>query len=295
MISLAPTIDRVKLTRCPYARAMHPLAAGSKVTFMAGGVSEALRAAEAGADIIIAQGTEGRPCRLAAEPAARSNGGRCRGSASRARRRRYRRWTRTCRGAYQPAVQAAFAEAVNKIQTAGARIIQVVLPPRDEILTAHAAIVLTQARNTYRFLTDEQFERVGPLVKRSLGLAATISRQAVEEANATACAATSAVDAILDAANTIVMPTLAFPPPRWDTCEVELAGCVLPIVPALTAETCLFNLTGHPAVAVPVSCPSPIPFSLQMVGGHRRDCDLIHMASSAQTAIRSLTTGWIRY
>ena len=33
--------------------------AGSKVTFMAGGVPEATRAAEAGADIIIAQGTEG--------------------------------------------------------------------------------------------------------------------------------------------------------------------------------------------------------------------------------------------
>jgi NAD(P)H-dependent flavin oxidoreductase YrpB (nitropropane dioxygenase family) len=34
-------------------------AAGSKVTFMAGGVPEAMRAAESGADVIIAQGTEG--------------------------------------------------------------------------------------------------------------------------------------------------------------------------------------------------------------------------------------------
>jgi NAD(P)H-dependent flavin oxidoreductase YrpB (nitropropane dioxygenase family) len=33
--------------------------AGCKVTFMAGGVPEAVRAAEAGADVIIAQGTEG--------------------------------------------------------------------------------------------------------------------------------------------------------------------------------------------------------------------------------------------
>ena len=34
-------------------------AAGCKVTFMAGGVPEAVRAAQAGADVIIAQGTEG--------------------------------------------------------------------------------------------------------------------------------------------------------------------------------------------------------------------------------------------
>jgi NAD(P)H-dependent flavin oxidoreductase YrpB (nitropropane dioxygenase family) len=34
-------------------------AAGCKVTFMAGGVAEAVRAAESGADVIIAQGTEG--------------------------------------------------------------------------------------------------------------------------------------------------------------------------------------------------------------------------------------------
>src|SRR5262245_53416308 len=41
----------------PYVERAH--AAGCKVTFMAGGVPEAVRAAKAGADVIIAQGTEG--------------------------------------------------------------------------------------------------------------------------------------------------------------------------------------------------------------------------------------------
>src|SRR5207248_11600804 len=41
----------------PYVERAH--AAGCKVTFMAGGVAEAVRAAQAGADVIIAQGTEG--------------------------------------------------------------------------------------------------------------------------------------------------------------------------------------------------------------------------------------------
>src|SRR5262245_8430515 len=41
----------------PYIARAHD--AGSKVTFMAGGVPEAVRAAEGGADVIIAQGTEG--------------------------------------------------------------------------------------------------------------------------------------------------------------------------------------------------------------------------------------------
>jgi nitronate monooxygenase len=41
----------------PYVGRAH--AAGCKVTFMAGGVPEAVRAAQAGADVIIAQGTEG--------------------------------------------------------------------------------------------------------------------------------------------------------------------------------------------------------------------------------------------
>src|ERR1700737_227600 len=41
----------------PYVDRAH--AAGSKVTFMAGGVPEAVKAAQAGADVIIAQGTEG--------------------------------------------------------------------------------------------------------------------------------------------------------------------------------------------------------------------------------------------
>ena len=41
----------------PYVERAH--AAGCKVTFMAGGVPEAVKAARAGADVIIAQGTEG--------------------------------------------------------------------------------------------------------------------------------------------------------------------------------------------------------------------------------------------
>jgi NAD(P)H-dependent flavin oxidoreductase YrpB (nitropropane dioxygenase family) len=41
----------------PYVERAH--GAGCKVTFMAGGVPEAVRAAKAGADVIIAQGTEG--------------------------------------------------------------------------------------------------------------------------------------------------------------------------------------------------------------------------------------------
>ena len=41
----------------PYIARAHDI--GCKVTFMAGGVDEAVRAAEAGADVIVAQGTEG--------------------------------------------------------------------------------------------------------------------------------------------------------------------------------------------------------------------------------------------
>src|SRR5438105_2955590 len=41
----------------PYVERAH--AAGAKVTFMAGGVPEAVKAAKAGADVIVAQGTEG--------------------------------------------------------------------------------------------------------------------------------------------------------------------------------------------------------------------------------------------
>src|SRR5207245_1558416 len=37
----------------------HPIALGGMVTYMAGAVPEAARAAKAGADVIIAQGTEG--------------------------------------------------------------------------------------------------------------------------------------------------------------------------------------------------------------------------------------------
>ena len=53
-----PIYDADRLLRAPTVYDVAH-AAGSKVTFMAGGVPEAARAAECGADVIIAQGTEG--------------------------------------------------------------------------------------------------------------------------------------------------------------------------------------------------------------------------------------------
>jgi Asp-tRNA(Asn)/Glu-tRNA(Gln) amidotransferase A subunit family amidase len=75
------------------------------------------------------------------------------------------------------------------------------------------------------------------------------------------------VDAALEACDVLVLPTLPIPAPPVGAASVEVAGTRQPVRAMMLRLTQLFNLTGHPAISLPMGeTDGGLPCGLQMVG-----------------------------
>ena len=88
----------------------------------------------------------------------------------------------------------------------------------------------------------------------------------------------------------LAMPTLtrtALPIDQDFLGAIEIDGVSLPSVRAYWYPfTMLFNMTGHPAVSVPCGFGTDgLPVGLHIVGGYRRDAELLRVASKFESAM----------
>ena len=104
---------------------------------------------------------------------------------------------------------------------------------------------------------------VGPDVAQRLAAAGTTTDAAVAEAERVRAAFADEVDRALETTPVLAMPTLMDEPPRVGQ---ALDGQILTSLSFLVRP---FNLSGHPAVAIPL--PGPFPISLQLVAARGND------------------------
>ncbi len=82
----------------------------------------------------------------------------------------------------------------------------------------------------------------------------------------------------------LVTPTMAIEPPKVGLLDDvhAAAGPTIEIV-AMAAFTCVFNITGQPAISLPLHmAPSGLPVGVQVVAGPWREAQLIGVARSAR-------------
>jgi len=53
---------------------------------------------------------------------------------------------------------------------------------------------------------------------------------------------------------------------------------------ATIANTCMFNLTGHPAISVPCAKPDGLPVGMMLVGAHGDESTLFTLAAAFEDA-----------
>jgi Asp-tRNA(Asn)/Glu-tRNA(Gln) amidotransferase A subunit family amidase len=95
----------------------------------------------------------------------------------------------------------------------------------------------------------------------------------------------AAVDGVLAQHDVLAMPTSAVVAWRWADIDKESMGVENPSTRFLPFA----NLTGNPAISVPVPCPGSLPVGLQLVGRRGADFHLLDVASWVERALaRSL-------
>ena len=119
-------------------------------------------------------------------------------------------------------------------------------------------------------------------VKRRLVAAMSITEDEVEAAEDVRTQFTATVDRALAMHDVLMLPTLPIPPLRLSEANSSAA------VASLTRLVRPFNLSGHPAISLPLLPGKTQPNSLQLVGRKGEDGKLCAIASMIEDRIKSL-------
>lgn len=94
------------------------------------------------------------------------------------------------------------------------------------------------------------------------------------------------VDRLLETADALVLPTLPMAAPRLGLRAVVIDGYRESVRSATLWLTQLFDLTGHPAVTIPIGDAEPrLPAGLQLVGRKGSTADLLAVALACERAL----------
>lgn len=99
-------------------------------------------------------------------------------------------------------------------------------------------------------------------------------------------ALTERVERVLQRCDALLLPTLPIPAPPLGATTVEVGGRTEPVRATMLKLTQLFNITGHPAIALPAGQGSDgLPRSLQLVGPWNDTARLLAIAAAVEPQI----------
>ena len=176
-----------------------------------------------------------------------------------------------------PEIRAAFEAA---LQACDAEWDSVRLNSLDAAFDANVAIIGAETYTAYAHLIPSGL--LGTDVRMRLEKAAAITPARLADAEMVRLAFQAEVDAALDRFDALILPTLpAFPPTIEDAADAAQAL-------ALTALVRPFNLSGHPAITIPVGTPQGLPAGIQLVGRRGGDEALCAIARRFANSVQTL-------
>ncbi len=163
--------------------------------------------------------------------------------------------------------QPLIGEAVRRaLEDAGVELISVRLPSFDAAFTAGLTVIAAENWAAYGHLIDSG--GLGPDIRSRLLGARDVTPAAVAAALEVRAQFQAEVDAALEGVAALALPTLADHP-------LTLAGAAdAKAALRMTALVRPFNLSGHPALTVPLDPSAALPASLQLVGRRGADAAL---------------------
>lgn len=188
-----------------------------------------------------------------------------------------------------PDVRAAFAAALARLADAGLTLTSAALTGTDRISQMYVDIVLPEAAHWHAPYLDSRKDRYQPTVHARISHGRTISAVSYLDALANCRDFDAHVSTLLDTCDALVLPTLPITAPLVGQADIVVDpadGVSRPVRAVMLKHTQLFNMTGHPAVSLPIAAPG-MPVGLQLVGRHDRTADLLAVAASVERALAS--------
>jgi aspartyl-tRNA(Asn)/glutamyl-tRNA(Gln) amidotransferase subunit A len=168
-------------------------------------------------------------------------------------------------------VRARFDEALDRLRGAGVHVGDIDIHHANDIAPIYLLIVMADAAAYHAATLDAMPERYTQGVRLRLEMGRYVLGEDYVRALAGREVLRREVDAALAQHDALVLPTLPIPAPSIGATSVNVGGTSEPVRALMLRLTQLFNVTGHPAISLPVGhTSSGLPCGMQLVGvrGH---------------------------
>ena len=183
-------------------------------------------------------------------------------------------------------VRARFEEALDRLRSDGARIDEIEIAHAPDIATVYLHIVLGDAAAYHAATLETMPERYTPAVRIRLEMGRYILAEDYVRALAGRERLRREVDAALAQHEALILPALPIPAPTIGAAMVAVGATSEPVRNLMLRLTQPFNVTGHPAIAMPSGrTAGGLPCSVQLVGRRMQTDALLRVALACETQI----------
>jgi aspartyl-tRNA(Asn)/glutamyl-tRNA(Gln) amidotransferase subunit A len=182
-----------------------------------------------------------------------------------------------------PGVAQALDRAVDALKAAGHTVRTVDIAHAAWTADVYLHIVLPEAG----WYHAERLERYAASFSPGIRLRIEMGRYILAEDYVRAMqmrdVLTQSVDAALDGIDGLILPSLSIAAPPIGATTVDVGGSMEPVRATMLRLTQLFDITGHPAIALPApQNVDPLPRGVQIVGHRHRTARLLEIAMAVE-------------
>jgi aspartyl-tRNA(Asn)/glutamyl-tRNA(Gln) amidotransferase subunit A len=182
-------------------------------------------------------------------------------------------------------VRTGFTSAIERLSRCGLATESRTISGTEFITGTYVAISLAEAAHWHAQFLRTRSDEYQPGVRARLAIGEkvlAVDYIGAREARERLC---RAVDAALEGCDALVLPTLAIVAPTLGVAQVPMTrGEQVPVRSAMLRLTQLFNITGHPAISLPVPT-NDLPVGLQLVGRRDQTDVLLAVAHACERAL----------
>jgi len=183
-------------------------------------------------------------------------------------------------------VRAQFDASLERLREAGARVDDIEIHHAADIVPVYVHISFADAATYHAATLETMAERYTEPVRLRLEAGRYVQAEDYVRALAGREVLRREVDAALAQHDALVLPTMPIAAPLIGANTVMVSGSEQPVRNMMLRLTQLFNVTGHPALAVPCGSTSAgLPCSMQLVGCRMQTDALLRVALACESYI----------
>lgn len=182
-------------------------------------------------------------------------------------------------------VRASFQAAIDRLAARGAHIRQVSIPHAASTPQVYLPIVFRESWAWHGTFIETSPERYTDAVRTRLEMGRAVGLEEYERALEAREGLTTEVDAALNGIDALALPAMPVTAPELGTTQIAFGDETVPVRAVMLRLTQLFDITGHPAITVPLAADGRLPCGFQLVGRRSRTADLLASARAVEDTV----------